>query len=162
MTMQSKSKGTGLCLLMMISLVVALASSAHAVPPRQLLRVMDPQTFTGGCCNSWNETVSIVEPTKIDPVVVTWSTDFKLANGTYVAVGLSVNGGPCAALGPGSFQEAGGFPDETDTRVFQFVVMPIDGLQTGVNTFSLCGGGLRTNTETITIGPNTLEVRFAK
>lgn len=148
--------------LLMVGLLAGLASSAYAVPPRQLLRVMAPQTFTGACCNSWGETVSIVEAAKIDPVVVTWSTDFSLRNGFYVAVGLSVNGGPCAAVGPGSFQEAFGFPDETDTRVFQFVVMPIDGLQKGTNTFTLCGGGLRDGSETITIGPNTLEVRFAK
>lgn len=160
MTIQSKSKRTGFCLLM-IGLVVGFASSAYAVPPRQLLRVMGPQTFTGGCCFSWNETVSIVEPAKIEPVVVTWSTDFKLGNGVYVAVGLSLNGGPCAALGPGAFREPLPFPDETDTRVFQFVVMPIDGLQKGTNTFALCGGG-RLGGEIITIGPNTLEVRFAK
>lgn len=161
MTMQSKSKRIAFYSLM-ITLVVGLASSAYAVPPRQLLRVMDPQTFTGGCCNSWVETVSIVEPAKIEPVVVTWSADMKVGNAVYLAVGLSLNGGPCAALGPGSIREPFGLPDETDTRVFQFVIMPIDGLQKGTNTFTLCGGGLRTNTETITIGPNTLEVRFAR
>jgi hypothetical protein len=159
MTMQSKLNRTWLYLLLI--LVVGLASSAYAVPPRQLLRVMEPQTFTGGCCFSWNETVSIVEPAKIDPVVVTWSTDMKVGNGVYLAVGLSLNGGPCAALGPGSIREPFGVPDETDTRVFQFVVLPIDGLQKGPNTFTLCGGG-RQGGETITIGPNTLEVRFAK
>src|SRR5215510_10843342 len=88
-----------------ICLVVTAVPSAYAVPPNQLLRNLTNQVFTGGCCNSWNESVSVVEPTAVVPVVVTWSTDYQLKSLVFIAVGLSVNGGPCLSFGPGHFEE---------------------------------------------------------
>lgn len=146
--------------LALISLLVGIAPSAYAVPPNQLLRNFTNQVFTGGCCNSWNEAVSVVEPKAVVPVVVTWSTDYQLKSLVFIAVGISLNGGPCLSFGPGHFEEPISFASEFDSRTFQFVIEPAQGLHTGNNTFALCGGGLTSPTDSITIGFNTLEVRL--
>jgi hypothetical protein len=163
MPMVSETTKRKVFCLAIICLVVGMASSAYAVPPGQLVRNLGPgQVFAGQCCASWNETVSIQEPAKIAPVVVTWSTDFFLQSGMYIVVGLSLNNGPCQFFGPSGFQEPLSVDNESDSRAFQWVVLPIDGLQSGTNTFTICGGGLFSDTENITIGFNTLQVRFSK
>src|SRR5262249_23720747 len=105
--------------------VIVLVPSAYAVPPNQLLRNLTNQVFTGGCCNSWNESVSIVEPKAVAPVVITWSTDFQLKGLVFIAVGISVNGGPCLSFGPGHFEEPLSAASEFDSRTFQFIVEPV-------------------------------------
>jgi len=56
--------------------VLVVASNAFAVPQKQLLTVTINQTFTGACCFSWGETVSVNEGTKLTPVTVRFATDF--------------------------------------------------------------------------------------
>ena len=147
--------------LAIICLVVGIATAAYGVPQKQLLRMFDRHTFTGGCCFSWNESVSVTEPAKLVPVVVTWSADFQLPFQQQVAVGLSVNGSVCQNLGGGRFEQSLVVSEQFDTRTFQFVIHPSEGLRSGENTFTLCGGGL-SGGESITIGSNTLQARLSK
>lgn len=144
-----------------ICLVMGFATSAHAVPEKQLLRRFDTQVFTGGCCFLWNESVSVTEPKTVVPVVVTWSTDYKIDFQKSVAAGLSVNGSACQNLGGGRFEHSRVESGQFDTATLQFVIRPSEGLHTGTNTFTLCGGGLFGG-ESLTIGPNTLQVRLSK
>lgn len=141
---------------------VALASvpSAHAVPANQFLRNFDEPVFTGLCCFSWNETVSVVEPSAVVPVVVTWSTDYLLKSLVFIQTGLIVNDGPCQAFGPGRFEQPLSVQSQFDTRTVQFIIEPAQGLHVGTNTFTLCGGGLFSATDSIGLGANTLEVRL--
>jgi hypothetical protein len=152
-----------LCLAI-ICLVIGMASKAHAVSQRQLLRVLENQTITGKCCFSWNETVSVQEPVKLVPVVVTWSTDFIIFGAQYLVAGISLNGGPCQFFGPAAFQQPINIVEglNTDTRTFDWIIQPTDGLRRGNNTFTVCGGGLFADTETMTLGFNTLQVRLSK
>ena len=150
--------------LVIICLVVGAVDSAHAVPPNQVARDSRIQTLTGLCCISWNETASVIEPAKVVPVAVTFSTDFQLASQVYIFIGLSLNGGACQAFGAGSLQQPIEIGDREvfDSRTFQFVILPGEGLQRGNNTITVCGGGRLLQTDTILIGPNTLEVRLSK
>ena len=163
MKISSNTSRKGLCLAI-ICLVVGMASNAHAVPQRQLLRVLENHTFTGKCCNLWNEIVSVQEPAKLVPVVVTWSTDFIIVGAQYLVAGISLNGGPCQFFGPAAFQQPISIVQglNSDTRAFEWVIQPTDGLKRGNNTFTVCGGGLFADTETITLGFNTLQVRLSK
>jgi len=147
-----------------LGLMAGAVPSAQAVPLSQVHRDFGSQTFTGKCCFSWNETVSVHEPANVVPVVVTWSTDFTLNSANYIFTGLMVNGGPCQSLGGGSFQQPLQFVSTVnfDVRTFQFIVLPSQGLLPGINTFTVCGGGIFSDTETIKIESNVLEVRFAK
>lgn len=140
---------------------LVMATFAHAVPEKQLLRNMNTQVFTGGCCFSFNESVSVTEPAKVVPVVVTWSTDFKIDFQKQVAVGLLVNGSGCQNVGGGRFEHSRVEGQQFDTATLQFVIRPSEGLRAGNNVFTLCGGGLFGG-EILTIGPNTLQVRLSK
>ena len=42
-----------------VALVVGAATSALAVPEKEILRINIQQDFTGACCFSWGETVSV-------------------------------------------------------------------------------------------------------
>src|SRR5215470_14399568 len=136
--------------LAMVCAVLACVPSAHAVPANQVLRNLNNQVFTGFCCVDWNETVSIVEPTTVVPVVVTWSADFHLQSLVFIQAGISTNFGPCQS-GPGRFEQPLSAQDQFDTRTVQFIIEPAQGLHSGTNTFSLCGGGLFSATDSITI-----------
>lgn len=144
----------------LVCLVMSIATSAHAVPASQVLRRVDRQQIFGSCCFNWSETVSVVEPKAVAPVVVTWSTDFHLESRVIIGVGLIVNGGPCQFFGAPHLEEPLTFASEDDSRTFQFVVEPAQGLLAGNNTFTLCGGSLTSNSDSIVIGFNTLEVRL--
>jgi hypothetical protein len=149
-----------ICLTTVVFLVVSLAASAFAVPKQQVLLSTGKQ-LTGKCCFMWGETVSVAEPAVLVPVIVTWSADF--AENDEFVVGLSVNGGACTAYGSReipwqSVLGGSGFMNTTH----QWVVSPSDGLVRGTNTFTLCGGGAISNSDTILIGYNTLAVQIGK
>jgi hypothetical protein len=142
-------------------LIVAASASAFAAPP--VLRNGTNQTFTGVCCTSYNEEVGINEPAAIVPVVVTFSSDYRVnAKGDQYHAGLSVNGGPCLTLagyGPQVLADAEAPEGIWSSATMQWVVEPTDGvLVKGENTFALCGGGLTSSSDSITIGQNTLSV----
>jgi len=152
-----------LCLTI-VGLVAAFAPAAYAVPAQQVLRTMNPQIITGGCCSNFNLTVTATEPAKVVPVVVTWSTDFVLNPLKFFAFGISLNGGPCQGFGGGSLEEPlmAGSGDQFNTRMFQFVIHANEGLHPGNNTFTVCGGSVSAPTDTIELGANVLEVRMSK
>jgi hypothetical protein len=148
------------CLTTVVLLVLSLAATAFAVPKQQVLLSTGKQ-LTGKCCFMWGESVSVTEPTVVVPVVVTWSADF--AENDEFLVGLSLNGGQCTAYGSRviawqSVLAGDGFMNTTH----QWVLSPKDGLVRGTNTFTLCGGGAIANSDTITIGYNTLAVQIGK
>ena len=126
-----------------LCLVIGLASSAFAVPPEQVLHVVGPFNLSGACCFSFNETISVTEPAKPTAVVVTFEESRVLSEGgptLSFVVGLMVNGGPC------KFYGSGYIPNILEDfiaapKTFQWVVFPSDGLHSGSNTFTLCGGG---------------------
>jgi len=151
----------------LLCLVAALTSAAFAVSPKEVLNVTRNQVFTGACCFSWGESVSVTEPAKISAVVVTFETDFELTpidqfNVEPFTLGLMINGGPCRTdLGPHSLHE-----NHEDSAAFlvgslEWIVLPDDGLVKGTNTFTLCGGGPQGSSK-ITLGFNTLAVRISK
>ena len=139
--------------------VLGIATTAFAVPPNEVLLNGNPQTLTGICCFSWGETVSITEPGTVVPVVVTWSTDYRATANLFFNVGISVNGHPCLSsdLISANHPVDGSF----DSRTFQWVIFPSDGLIKGTNKITLCGGG-SVATDSITLAGNTLAVRISK
>jgi hypothetical protein len=144
-------------------LVLGAATNAHAVPQKGVSTVTINQIFTGLCCFSWNTTVSVNEGTKLTPVTVRWAADFLQNTANQFNVGLMINGGPCRLdLGPNSL---GNFA--VDFRSFmvgswEWIVLPTDGLTSGLNSFTICGGASTTDTARVTIGTNTLAVRTSK
>jgi hypothetical protein len=156
----SKTKRNIVSLTTVVLLVVSLAASAFAIPKQQVLLSTGKQ-LTGICCFLWNETVSVTEPSTPVPVVVTWSADFSV-NDEFL-VGLSVNRGECIAYGGRVIPWQGVLGgDGAQNTTHQWVVSPKDGLRPGTNTFTLCGGGAISNSDTITIGYNTLAVQIGK
>jgi hypothetical protein len=137
--------------------VIAGSATAHAVPTNQVLRIQAAQTFTGVCCFSWGETVSITEPAAHVPVVVTWSSDY-VANAQF-SVGIMLNGGSCQFYGSGQIAP---YTAGYNFRTFQAVILPSDGLVTGKNTFTLCGGSQGVPSDSISLGYNTLVVQISK
>jgi hypothetical protein len=144
-------------------LIVAGAGSAFAVVQHEVLYQHTNQTFPGKCCFSFGETVSVFEPAKISPVVVTFSTDYLINVTDVYFVGLSVNGGACETLSYGSRVLADIATLTSDNYLsasFQWIV-PASSLAAGSNTFELCGGGENSTSDSITIGENTLAVRIS-
>jgi hypothetical protein len=141
-------------------LTVAGSGSAFA---QQVVRNLNNQTFTGVCCTSFNETVKIAEPTNLVPVVVTFSADVRVnVSGDQYHAGLSVNGGACQTLdgyGPQVIADSDAPTVIWSGATLQWVILPADDvLVKGTNTFELCGGGLSSSSDSITIGQNTLSV----
>jgi len=158
MQTHSKKSRNGLILLAVLTcLLVAGSVTAHAVPVGQVLRVQTAQTFTGVCCFSWKETVSITEPSPTVPVVVTWSSDYVATYQFFV--GIMLNNGPCTFYGSGQIPAYSG---NYNFRTMQAVIFPSDGLVKGKNTFTLCGGSQGVATDSISLGYNTLVVQISK
>ena len=155
MKTESKTVNQRVVLIAIACVLMGMAALAFAVPPNEVVRVETNQTFTGVCCFTWGETVTLTEPRALVPVVVIWSTDYQ-TSGNFVA-GISVNGHPCMSMHPLDqlFNTDGTFDD----RSLQWVIFPADGLIKGNNTFTLCGGGFAGS---ITLGFNTLAVRIAR
>ena len=126
--------------LAMLGLVIGISSSAFAIPPEQVLHVDGPIEIAGDpCCFSFNQTISVTEPAKPVPVVVTFEESGESHGAVAYLVGLIVNGGPCKFFGSGFIPGL----IETDTfqpRTFQWIVFPEEGLLKGRNTLTLCGG----------------------
>ena len=144
-------------------LIVAGSTSLLAAPRGSVLRVnLEGVPHTGLCCSIWGQYVRVVEPERLAPIVVTWSTDYQ-ADGPFY-VGLSLNGGPCAFNGPFSVPT---FVPEDGTsyasRTYQWVFMPGDyKLVKGPNVITLCGGAVHSDADTLTLGFNTLTARVAE
>ncbi len=82
-------------------LIVVGSMSVLAAPKPSVLRVTDPGvTESGKCCFNRDQSVRVIEPERLVPIVVTWSTDYQ-SNAPFYS-GLSVNGGPCTFYGPGN------------------------------------------------------------
>jgi len=141
-----------------VCVFLGLAAAAFAVLPSEVLFVGNIQTFTGLCCSRWGETVLVTEPKAVVPVVVTWSTDYRMTDSRFFHVGVSVNGHPCLVNDLSFFAPADG---SFVSRTLQWVTFPSDGLVQGTNNITLCGGGGDAS-DTITLGGNTLAVRIAK
>ena len=158
----SEKKRPLLLMAMLLGVLAAGTVSAFAVPNGQVARILTIQTFNAQCCILIGPTVRLTEPTAIAPVIVTWSTDY--ADTGTVLFGLSLNGKPCAFYGSGVAPLLTLDPKSTsifESASFQWVVMPADGLVKGVNTFTVCGGGVG-GPVTMNIGSNTLSVQISK
>jgi hypothetical protein len=142
-------------------MLAAAGSAAAATDP--ITRKLTVTNFTGECCMSFGESVSIAEGATIKPVIVIWSFDFAEGVQDEYFVGLSVNGGACETL---SWGARALFPYATDnfsSTTFQWVILPTDGvLVKGTNTFEVCGGGKNSSSDLIAIGDNTLTVALGK
>ena len=145
--------------LAVLFLIAGALSTAFAVPPGQVLKATNLLGLAGPCCFSFNETVAVTEPAKPAPVVVTWSatTGFTFED---EFVGLMVNGGPCRFYGAAAIPEQA---EDKNTHTFVWIVFPSDGLTSGTNTFTLCGGGGGefANDAVFNILGNTLAVRLS-
>ncbi|HVZ16481.1 MAG TPA: hypothetical protein VG897_05155, partial [Terriglobales bacterium] len=77
------------------------------------------ETHNGLCCTTWDGKITISEPERPVPIVVTFSTDYR-SNAPLFA-GLSMNGGGCVFYGP-AFIPAFAPDDETyGSKTFQWV-----------------------------------------
>jgi len=144
-------------------LIVAGSTSLFAAPRGSVLRVtLQGVPHAGLCCSTWGQFVRVVEPERMAPIVVTWSTDYQADAPFYV--GISLNGGACAFDGPAGMPT---FVPEDGTsyasRTFQWVIMPGDyKLVKGPNVITLCGGAVNSDADTLTLGFNTLTARLAE
>lgn len=145
----------------LIGMIAAGSIPSLAVPPGQVYRNYNTQEFTGVCCSSWGDTVTVTEPLALQPVVVTWTAEyFTVWDDFYV--GLSVNGGPCLAFGSRLIPRTLPGVLVRESGTFQWVVFPSDGLVKGKNTFTVCGGAVSFAPAGIELGIRTLSVRFSK
>jgi hypothetical protein len=153
MNVISKNK-QGVRLLFALIFMIVIACAVAMASDKGILRSNVDGTYTGPCCSRWDESVTVNEPNTPVPVVVTWSTDYQ-SNAPFI-VGLSLNGGPCTLFGSASMT-AQNSNDGLAPASYQWVILPGDyGLRSGKNVITLCGGGLRGDTDAITIMGNTL------
>jgi len=149
-----------LMFLAVVAVAVAIQTPAFAVAPSEVLRVQQNQFFQGSCCFSWLETVSITEPAKVEAVTVTWSGDYQATG--FFFIGISLNGGVCQFYGSSVLGPTGSFDNFFDSETISVPILPGEGLVPGKNTFTLCGGGMMSPTDIVTLGFNTLTVRISK
>src|SRR5215469_16328354 len=93
------NKRNALFIVAMSVALLAASVSAFAVPANQVTRKLVINSFKAQCCVLLGSTVTLVEPATVQPVILTWSTDFAV-DGTAL-FGLSVNGGSCGLYGSG-------------------------------------------------------------
>src|SRR5437868_6500546 len=117
--------------LAVICTFLGIAAFAFAIPANQLLRKGDFPSFTGKCCFSWGESVTVMEPTQVTPVVVTWSADYQTFSS--INAGIAVNGHPCQVP---EFLDLDISGSLFRSRTIQWVVLPSDGLIKGSNTIT--------------------------
>jgi hypothetical protein len=145
-------------------LIVGGAGSAFAGTTEVHRTIQEPQAFTGECCVSFNEAISITEPATLVPVIVDWNTDYGVNVADSYLVGLSVNGGACQTLawGPRGLADNPGPDSPYPTAAsFQWIILPSDGvLVKGKNTFEVCGGGQHSTDDSISFGDNTLTAQL--
>jgi len=155
----SKTYKTSLMLVIALACMIAASSiSALAVPPNEAFYTYTGENLSGACCFSWNDAVTVTEPTAITPVVLTWTTEY-VAHAFYL-VGLSVNNGPCTAFGARTLAPTlqG---DQVETTSFQWVV-PKSVLVKGKNTFTVCGGEVAPSSPPIQLGIRSYAARLSK
>jgi len=117
------------------------------------------ETHKGMCCKTWDATVSIIEPERNVPIVVTFSIDYR-ANAPFY-VGLRLNNGPCVFNGPGTIPAYSPEQWSRNTTTFQWVIMPGDyQLKRGLNVLKVCGGGVYSAGDEIELGFYTLTARL--
>ena len=137
--------------------LMTLPASSYATATKQVARNLFITTTTAECCVVLGPTVKITEPATVSPVIVTWSADYIVFDTVQFA--LSLNGGPCLFYGPSVANLfASGTASSFISGTFQWVIMPADGLKTGANTFTVCGGGVG-KAVTFSVGSNTLTVQ---
>jgi hypothetical protein len=157
-----ESKKIGAILAIALVVMIAVPVTLFAIPAAQVFRYTgSPVTFTGACCQNWNESVSVTEPATVVPVTVDFNLDYQATGEGWV--GLMLNGGTCNVFhGPNRLPEfnlgTGGSGPFGDVH-YQWIITPADGLKAGKNTIGVCGGGSLGNTATIVLGFNTLVVR---
>ncbi len=162
MTTLSKARNSSTRFIAALACIMLAGSiSAFAVPAGQVSRVLNEVGITGKCCFMWSQSVTITEPAAVAPVIVTWSADI-LLNDEFL-VGIAVNGGACIAIGSReipwlSVLGGSGYLNTTH----QWVVLPSDGLKKGKNTFTLCGGGANSSSDTMDVGLSSLVVQISK
>jgi len=129
-----------------LTMTPAWAQSTPASPHSTVLRVSyQGETHTGLCCSTWDGKVTINEPEKPVPIVVTFSTDYRSTAPFYAA--LQINGGPCVFYGPASLSP---FSPEDGT------------LMRGPNLLQLCGGAELSADDALTLGFYTLSARLQR
>jgi hypothetical protein len=143
-------------------LISAFSISALAASKSSVQRtIYQGETHTGKCCSNWGDPIEVVEPDKLVPIIVTWSTDYR-ANASLIT-GLRVNGGPCAFYGPAFIRPFTSDDEMYASRTAQFVIMPGDyKLVAGANTIQVCGGGVFNDSDSVTLGFSTLTARPEK
>ena len=143
-------------------LISAVSISALAASKTAVQRtIVDGETHTGKCCSDWGDPIEVIEPEKLVPIVVTWSTDYR-ANASLIT-GLRVNGGPCAFHGPAFIRPFTSDDEMYASRTVQFVILPGDyKLVPGTTTIQVCGGGVFNDTDSVILGFNTLTARLEK
>ncbi len=145
-----------------LACVLAVSSvSAFADEPENpvMRRTYPGETHDGLCCKDWEATVSINEPERNVPIVVTFSMDYR-ANAPFY-VGLRVNDGPCAFDGPFTIPAYNPEQWSRNTTTFQWLIMPGDyKLAKGLNVLTVCGGGVYSAGDEIELGHYTLTARL--
>ena len=56
---------------------IVMASGSARAADRGILRSNADRTYTGPCCSRWDQSVTVLEPSALVPIVVTWSTDYQ-------------------------------------------------------------------------------------
>ena len=143
-------------------LISAVSISALAASKTSVSRtIYQGETHSGICCSNWGDPIEVVEPDKLVPIIVTWSTDYR-ANASLIT-GLRVNGGPCTFYGPAFIRPFTSDDEMYASRTVQFVIMPGDyKLAPGTNTVQVCGGGVFADSESVILGFSTLTARPEK
>lgn len=154
----SKLTQPGVVFVMALALVlITTPIQSFATAKNQVARNLFITTYTAECCVVIGPTVRINEPATPAPVIVTWSADYVVFDTVQFA--LSVNGGPCLFYGPSVANLfASGTASSFISGTFQWVILPSDGLRSGSNTFTVCGGGVG-KAVTFSVGSNTLTVQ---
>jgi hypothetical protein len=158
----SRFNKQGIRFLVALLFGITMATSSATAEDGGVMRSNADGTFTGACCSRWDESVTVREPGKPVPIVVTWSTDYQ-SNAPFL-VGLSLNGGVCTLYGPASLTAQNpGDGIYMAPATLQWVIMPGDyGLRSGRNDITLCGGGLLGETDSITVWGNTFEAHIER
>jgi hypothetical protein len=156
MNVISRLNKQGIRLFAVLIFAIAMASGSAMAANKGIRRSVADGTYTGPCCSRWDQSVTVYEPSTLVPIVVTWSTDYQ-SNAPFI-VGLSLNGGICTLFGSASVTAQN--PDggvHLAPASYQWVILPGDyGLRSGTNVITVCGGGVQSDTDSITIWGNTL------
>ena len=152
----SRVNKPGIRLLAALIFMIAMACGSALAGDKGILRSNANGTYTGPCCSRWDESVTVHEPSTLVPIVVAWSTDYQ-SNAPFI-VGLSLNGGACTLFGSASMTAQNPYDGMyLAPASYQWVILPGDyGLRSGKNVITLCGGGVISDTDQITVWGNTL------